>query len=178
MKQISFSHPAIQYEFDTNTLFIKKISPTLARRIKPEEVGTALHTYVLDKKNHIALEMSEVLEQGYFILRNPEPLGTNKEWTMIYNERYSDEEGMIYNFGKLVTTTEFEPLIKLPLITAIQVSHELRQALDLQEHKKAQIIQAPIQSNMIFEKGDFITNRGSVLNKTAFDQHYAFATQQ
>ncbi|MFA7284964.1 MAG: hypothetical protein WC004_04035 [Candidatus Absconditabacterales bacterium] len=177
MKQILFFHPAIQSEFKANSLLIKKISPTLARCIKPEEIGTVLDTYVLNKKNRITLEMSEILEPGYFILRNPKPLGTDEEGRTIYNERYSDEEGMIYNFGKLITTTEFEPLIKLPLITAIQISQQLRQALDLGRSRKAQIVEAPNKSNMIFEKGDFITDRGSVLNKTAFDEHYAFATQ-
>ncbi len=173
--EVPFEHEVIQQELQSNIKLIKKVTPTLARRIKQEEIGTTLVTYVLGSDGSIKAEMEKVLEEGMYVLRNSRPLNQGTTSKQVFNERYSSEDDMQYNFWSTPGTTEFEPLVKRSLIEAIIVSQDLWQALGLSDAVSAYITKQGRTFPMAFEIGDFITKSWTILNRAAFEQDYTFA---
>jgi hypothetical protein len=110
----------------------QRSGPINIRKVRPDEVGTTLVTYIKDIKTDLPKIEGEgvTLLEGMFVLRNPTPIGT-AHGEPLYNEYVSND--LVYmkkNYGENTVaelTTEFQLKRKKGQFQAVKITEEMFQ---------------------------------------------------
>jgi hypothetical protein len=114
----------------------QRTGPVFIRKVRPDEIGTKLVTYIKDIESGLPKIEGEgvILSEGMFILRNPKPIYTPKNTKHdepIFNEYVSNDlPYMIKNYGQNIVdelTYEFQLKRKKGQFQAILITKELFQ---------------------------------------------------
>lgn len=176
----------LQEKFLQATKYRKK-ELTLLRKLKEDEVGNQLDTLVKKIDGRIVLEVTNTLEEGDIIARNPIPIG-NKNNKAIYNEWIIKENVVAENYQISMDTglsSKFTSHQKKANIRAIEITEELvtyfktKEAVEVKlntlANKPEEVLLIAVKWTkelMNATKGDYLTDQGYVISQDDMQRGY------
>ncbi len=170
----------LKKEFLRATEYRKKELTDL-RKSRADEVGKQIDTYV-KKDGRLEREVTNTVEEGDIIARNPIPIGKNKNNESIYNEWIMKRNVVAENYNINIETTltiKFTPHQKQAIIKAIEITSDIVECFEkkraTKKGKGEKVLLISVEwadKPMEARIGDYLTDKGYAISKDDMSRGY------